>query len=148
MKTVEMLLQSKGHQVMGISPDAPVFDALTLMAEKNVGALLVIEAGRLVGIFSERDYARKIILRGKASKQTPVREIMTSEVVHVSPDHTIEDCMELMTARRIRHLPVLDGGRLVGVISIGDVVKAIISEQVFIIEQLQAYITGPPPPAF
>lgn len=146
MKTVKMLLQSKGHQVMAISPDAPVFDALGLMADKNVGALLVVEAGRLVGIFSERDYARKIILMGKTSKDTPVREIMTANVVHVTPDHTIEDCMGLMTHKHIRHLPVVDDGRLVGVISIGDVVKTIISEQGFIIEQLQAYITGGPQP--
>lgn len=147
MKTVRMLLQSKGDQVMAIAPDAPVFDALRLMADRNVGALLVLEAGRLVGIFSERDYARKIILKGKTSKETPVREIMTSNVVSVAPGQTIEDCMGLMTDKHIRHLPVLDDGRLVGVISIGDVVKAIISEQGFIIEQLHAYITGGPQPA-
>jgi CBS domain-containing protein len=142
MKSVRMLLRAKGDRVLAISPDAPVFEALQLMAEKNVGALLVIEAGRLVGIFSERDYARKIILKGKTSRETPVGEIMTSQVVHVSPDQTLEDCMGLMTDKHIRHLPVLDDGELVGVISIGDVVKDIISEQGFIIEQLQSYITG------
>lgn len=142
MKTVRMLLRAKGSEVLAIAPDAPVFDALVFMAERNVGALLVIDAGRLVGIFSERDYARKIILKGKTSKDTPVREIMTAHVVHVGADETIERCMELMTAKHIRHLPVLDQGALIGVISIGDVVKDIISEQGFVIEQLQAYITG------
>jgi CBS domain-containing protein len=137
-----MLLRAKGHRVLSVSPDTPVFDALELMAERNVGALLVLAEGCLVGIFSERDYARKIILKGKASRTTPVRDIMTSPVVCVSPDQSLEDCMTLMTAKRVRHLPVVDEGHLVGVISIGDVVKDIISEQEFIIEQLQTYISG------
>src|SRR5262249_25689876 len=123
-------------------PDASVFEALKVMAEKNVGALLVIEGERLVGVFSERDYARKVILHGKASKEIPVREIMTAHVLYVRPHQTIEECMALMTDKRVRHLPVLDGEQLIGVISIGDVVKAIIAEQGFIIEQLQNYITG------
>jgi CBS domain-containing protein len=142
MKTVSMLLRAKGREVHSIVPDAPVFDALALMAERNVGALLVTEAGRLVGIFSERDYARKVILKGKTSRETTVREIMSSHVVSVRPEQTITECMALMTERRIRHLPVLEGDELVGIISIGDVVKAIITEQEFEIEQLQSYITG------
>jgi len=142
MKTVAQILRTKGHEVLSVSPELSVFDALGVMAEKNVGALLVVEGGRLAGIFSERDYARKVILKGKASKEIPVREIMTSHVLYVRPEQTIDDCMALMTDKRVRHLPVLDEERLVGVISIGDVVKAIIAEQEFIIEQLQNYITG------
>ena len=142
MKTVAHLLRGKGSEVLSVSPDIPVFEALRVMAEKNVGALLVLEGDRLVGILSERDYARKVILKGKTSKDTPVREIMSSHVLYVRPAQTIEDCMALMTDKRVRHLPVLDESRLVGVISIGDVVKAIIAEQEFLIEQLQNYITG------
>jgi CBS domain-containing protein len=142
MKTVAQLLRTKGQQVLSVSPDMPVFEALGVMADKNVGALLVVEGERLVGIFSERDYARKVILKGKSSKDTPVQEIMSSHVLYVRPEQTIEDCMALMTDKRVRHLPVMEEGRVVGVISIGDVVKAIIAEQEFIIEQLQNYITG------
>ena len=142
MKTVAQLLRGKGQDVLSVAPEASVFDALTVMADKNVGALLVVEGGRLVGIFSERDYARKVILKGKASKEIAVREIMTSHVLYVRPEQTIDDCMALMTDKRVRHLPVLEHDRLVGVISIGDVVKAIIAEQEFMIEQLQNYITG------
>lgn len=143
MKTVSDLLRVKGNQVWSIGPDATVYDALTLMAEKDVGALLVLDnVGQLVGILSERDYARKIVLKGKTSRETPVRAIMTGKVLWVRPDQTIEEIMALMTNKRIRHLPVLEEGRLVGVISIGDVVKAIISEQEFMIEQLANYITG------
>src|SRR5437660_6554155 len=138
MKTVTQLLRGKGQGILSVSPDTPVFDALQVMADKNVGALLVLERGELVGIFSERDYARKIILKGKASKETPVREIMSSHVLYVRPEQTLEDCMALMTDKRVRHLPVLEEGqRVVGVIYIGDVVKDILSEQEFIIEQLQ-----------
>ena len=142
MKTVTQLLRTKGQQVLSVSPDMPVFEALGVMADKNVGALLVVEGERLVGVFSERDYARKVILKGKASKEIPVREIMSTHVLYVRPQQTIEDCMALMTDKRVRHLPVMEEGRVVGVISIGDVVKAIIAEQEFIIEQLQNYITG------
>ena len=142
MKTVAQLLRTKGNEVLSVAPGTAVFEALRRMAEKNVGAVLVLEGERLVGIFSERDYARKVILKGKASKETPVRDIMTTHVLYVRPEQTIEDCMALMTDKRVRHLPVLDEERLAGVISIGDVVKAIIDEQQFIIEQLQNYITG------
>jgi len=142
MKTVTQLLRGKGHDILSVSPDTPVFDALQVMAEKNVGALLVLEREELVGIFSERDYARKIILVGKSSKETAVREIMSSHVLYVRPQQTIEDCMALMTDKRVRHLPVLEDERVIGVISIGDVVKGIISEQEFMIEQLQNYIAG------
>jgi len=143
MKTVRQLLRTKGNDVLSVSPDSAVFEALRRMAEKNVGAVLVLEGERLVGIFSERDYARKVILKGKSSKDTLVREIMSSHVLYVRPEQTIEECMALMTGKRVRHLPVLDEKlRVVGVISIGDVVKDIISEQEFMIEQLQNYITG------
>ena len=143
MKTVRQLLRTKGNDVLSVPPDAAVFEALRRMAEKNVGAVLVLEGERLVGIFSERDYARKVILKGKSSKETLVREIMSSHVLYVRPEQTIEECMALMTGKRVRHLPVLDEKlRVVGVISIGDVVKDIISEQEFMIEQLQNYITG------
>ena len=143
MKTVRELLRNKGYHVWSIGPDATVYEALTLMAEKDVGALLVLDnAGQLVGILSQRDYARKIVLKGKTSRETPVREIMTEKVVWVRPDQTIEECMALMTNKHIRHLPVMEEGRLLGVISIGDVVKDIISEQEFVIAQLENYITG------
>ena len=142
MKTVAQLLRAKPHGVLSVAPDTAVYQALQLMAEKNVGALLVVEGQELVGIFSERDYARKVILKGKSSKEIPVREIMSSHVLYVRPEQTIEDCMALMTDKRVRHLPVLEQGRIVGVISIGDVVKELIAEQQFIIEQLQNYITG------
>lgn len=142
MNFVTEILKTKGHDVWTVSPDSTVYDALQVMADKNVGALMVLERDEVVGVFSERDYARKVILKGKASKDTLVREIMSTELVWVRPDQTIEVCMNLMTNKRIRHLAVLDEGRLVGVISIGDVVKAIISEQEFTIQQLEHYITG------
>ena len=119
-----------------------VYDALTLMAEKNLGAVLVMDGARIAGIFSERDYARKVTLKGKSSRETPVKEIMTQDVLFVRPGHSIEDCMALMTDKRIRHLPVMEGEKLMGVISIGDVVKAIISENKFVIKQLEDYISG------
>ena len=142
MKTVSQLLQTKGCHVWSIGPEAWVIDALKLMADKEVGALLVLEAGQVVGILSERDYARKVSLQGKSSKSTRVGEIMTEKVVYVRPDQTVGDCMALMTSKRIRHLPVLEGDQLMGVISIGDVVKAVISEQEFMITQLENYIIG------
>ena len=142
MKSISQLLHAKGREVWSVTPDTSVYDALKLMADKNVGALLVLEANRLVGIFSERDYARKVILKGKASKDTPVKEIMSPDVLFVRPENSIEECMALMTDKRFRHLPVLEGNQVVGVISIGDVVKTIISEQEFTISQLENYITG------
>ena len=142
METVGQLLRAKGHDVWSVSPGASVYEALELMAEKNIGAVLVVDQGRLVGIMSERDYARKVILKGRFSRDTPVREIMTERVVYVRPEQTLGQCMALMTEKRIRHLPVMANDQLIGVISIGDVVKAIISDQEFIIEQLETYITG------
>jgi CBS domain-containing protein len=142
MKTVGQLLQIKGNQVWSISPDALVIDALKLMAERGIGALIVLDAGQVVGIISERDYARKVSLLGKSSKTTPVSEIMTEKVVYVRPEQTMADCMALMTNKRIRHLPVIEHDQLSGVISIGDVVKEVISEQEFMIEQLENYIIG------
>ena len=143
MKTVANLLRSKAHQsVHTVTPEASVFDAVKLMADKNIGALLVMEAEQVAGIITERDYARKIVLMSRSSKQTPVREIMTSAVMYVRPDQTSEECMVLMTENRLRHLPVIDDGRLLGIISIGDLVKDIIAEQRFTIEQLEHYISG------
>jgi CBS domain-containing protein len=140
MKTVNEILLAKANKLLSIAPDASVLDALKLMAEREVGALVVLEGEKLAGIFSERDYARKVILFGKSSRDTPVSEIMTHKVVCVRPDQSVEDCMALMTDKRIRHLPVLQAERVIGVISIGDVVKEVISEQRFVIEQLEHYI--------
>jgi len=142
MKTIRRLLESKGRDIWSARPDTSVYDALQLMAEHNVGALLVLEADNLVGIFSERDYARKVVLKGKTSRGTTVGEIMSRRVSYVRTDQTIEESMALMTDKHIRHLPVLEDEKLVGVISIGDVVKAVISEQEFLIGQLENYITG------
>ena len=140
MKTVKQLLQAKGSEIHTIAPGARVFDALKVMAEKDVGALVVVENGKLAGIISERDYARKVILHGKSSHEMEVREIMTAKVVTVQPAQTVEYCMALMTNRRIRHLPVTDGEQLVGVLSIGDLVKEVIAEQEQTIKQLESYI--------
>ena len=143
MKKVAQILRSKSDQaVHTIDPTATMFDALKLMAEKNIGALLIVEGETIVGMLSERDYARKVILMGRSSKDTPIRDVMTSPVMYVSPQQSTEECMALMTESRLRHLPVLDDGRLIGLISIGDLVKDIISEQSFVIEQLQCYISG------
>ena len=142
MGKVRNILQKKTNVVLSVIPDTTVYDALDLMVEKNVGALLVLENNSLMGIFTERDYARKVILKGKASKETLIREIMTEDPVVVTPENTIEDCMRLMTNKFIRHLPVVENGELKGIISIGDVVKFIIEEQKFIIENLEHYITG------
>ena len=143
MKSVAQILGSKPEQtVVSVTPSTSVFDAVKLMAEKNIGALLVMEEQKIAGIVTERDYARKIVLLGRSSKETPVREIMTFPVMVVRPDQTNEECMALMTDNRVRHLPVVDEGRLIGLISIGDLVKDIISEQKFIIEQLEHYISG------
>jgi len=143
MKSVAQILASKREQaVQSIAPSASVYDAIKLMAEKRIGALLVMEGEKVAGIITERDYARKIVLMGRSSKETPVRDIMTSAVMHVRPDQTNEECMALMTDKRVRHLPVMEDGKLVGLISIGDLVKDIISEQKFIIDQLEHYIKG------
>jgi CBS domain-containing protein len=142
MKTVKQILQSKtrGIGILSISPDATVYDALKLMAEKEVGALLVMEADKVVGIISERDYARKVILHGKSSKEIHVSDIMTSNIVYVNTAQTVDECMALMTDKRVRHLPVYEGDRLIGVVSIGDLVKEAISEREYIIKQLESYI--------
>jgi CBS domain-containing protein len=142
MKTVGDVLRAKGNAVCAAKPDETVYHALTVMAEKNIGALIILEGERVVGIFSERDYARQVVLKGKASKDTPLRDVMTSRVVFVRPEHTLEECMALMTDKRIRHLPVLKEAQLAGILSIGDVVKAVISEKEFLISQLENYITG------
>jgi len=142
MKTVRDILRLKGNDCWCVAPSDSVFDAMKLMAEREVGALLVTERDNLVGIISERDYARKVILQGRSSKTTQVREIMTARVVYADPNQGVEECMAVMTEKRIRHLPVMDAGRLCGVISIGDLVKSIITEQKFIIEQLERYISG------
>ena len=142
MKTVNDMLRDKGHSVWSVAPDATVFEALELMAAKNVGAVLVLDGNRLVGIMSERDYARKVTLLGKTSKDTPVSEIMTGRVLYVSADQTIQECMALMTEKRIRHLPVMEDNRVIGVVTIGDVGRAIIADQQFMLEQLEHYITG------
>lgn len=140
MESVSQLLRNKGGGVLSVTPETSVYDALKLMAEKNVGALLVMEGGALRGIMSERDYARKVILLGKSSQDIAVRDIMSDKVVTVSPTQTVDACMALMTDRRIRHLPVVDNGRVIGVLSIGDLVKAVIAEQQQTIQQLESYI--------
>jgi CBS domain-containing protein len=143
MTTVSQILKSKPDQnIATTTPETSVFDAIKQMAERNVGALVVLDGGRIAGVFSERDYARKVVLLGRSSKSTPVREVMTSPVMTVRPDQTNEECMALMTQHRLRHLPVMEGERMAGVISIGDLVKDIISEQKQIIEQLEHYIAG------
>lgn len=142
MQQVKHLLAAKGNAVYAVAPDAAVYEALQQMADKNVGALAVIRGDELVGIVSERDYARKVVLKDRSSRETPVSEIMTPGVVTVGPDASVDDCMRLCTDNRLRHLPVLDGGRVVGMVSIGDLVKATISEQRETINQLESYIVG------
>ena len=142
MTTVRNILEVKGALVWSVGPDALIFDALALMAEKNIGTVLVTRGTALLGIFSERDYARKVILKGKTSQAAAVSEVMTPNVVIVGPEQSIDDCMALMTAKHIRHLPVLEHNKLIGMISIGDVVKAIVSEREQTIEHLKNYITG------
>lgn len=140
--TIRQLLDEKGRTVYTIGPDESVFEAIRRMAEKGIGALLVTEGNRPVGIVTERDYARKVILKGRSSKETPVREIMTPDFIYVRPDQTIEEAMAIMTEKRVRHLPVIEEGRLIGIVSIGDVVKSIIEHQQFVIDQLTNYIHG------
>ena len=144
MRTVRDILQRKGTEVWSVTPETTVIDALKLMAEKNIGAVLVLDEDRVAGVLSERDYARKVTLQGRSSQDTTAREIMSERVVGVEPQQTVEECMALMTDKRIRHLPVVEGGEVIGVVSIGDIVKNIISEQEFLIEQLEHYITGTP----
>lgn len=142
MGTVAQLLEAKGREVFSIGPDNTVFEAVSLMAEKGIGALLVMQGDKLVGIITERDYARKIVLEDRSSRKTPVRDVMTTRVLCVPPDRTVEECMALMTDKRARHLPVVDHKRVVGIVSIGDLVKTVIEEQQFIVQQLQQYISG------
>ncbi len=142
MRTVRQLLEGKSSDIWSIGPSDSVFEAIKLMADKGVGALLVLDGDSLVGILSERDYARKVILKGRSSKETSVKDIMTEKVLFVDPERTIDECMAIMTSKRIRHLPVMKDDRLIGIFSSGDVIKAMISEQEFIIEQLENYIKG------
>ena len=142
METVRSMLRHKGSEIFWLTPEATVYEAVAMMADKGVGALLVLSGGKLSGIVSERDYARKVILKGKHSHEMQVKEIMTSPVFTVSPGHSVEDCMRVITAHRIRHLPVMDGDALVGMVSIGDVVRSIISAQAHTIDQLSSYIEG------
>jgi CBS domain-containing protein len=142
MRTVKDILRAKGSKVYSIAPDATVYEALNRMADKNVGAMLVFEGNDLVGLISERDYSRKTILKGRFSKETAVREIMTTEAVTVHPDDDIEACMELFTDKHVRHLPVVEKSKVVGIVSIGDIVKSIIDYKEFIIEELENYIKG------
>ena len=139
---ISSILVGKGGQIWSVPPDASVYEAIEAMADKQIGALMVISEGNLVGIISERDYARKVILEGKSSKQTQVKDIMTSPVIFVTPQHTVDECMKVITSRHIRHLPVLQAEKVVGMVSIGDLVKLIISEQDQTIDQLYDYITG------
>lgn len=142
MGTVKHLLQKKGNIVLSITPESSVYDALEVLENNNVGALVVVDGETLVGIFTERDYARKVVLKGRSSKETLVRDIMTERPIFVTPDNSIDDCMQIMTDKFIRHLPVLENGKLLGVISIGDVVKFVIEEKNFIIENLEHYIVS------
>lgn len=142
MTTIAQLLKTKGNEIWSVAPSDMVYDAIKIMAARGIGALLVMEGEKLAGIFSERDYARKIVLEGKSSRETTVADIMTTDVVHATPDESIEDCMSTMTENHFRHLPVLEDGGVVGVISIGDLVKVIIVEQKELIKQLERYISG------
>ncbi|MDJ0655034.1 MAG: CBS domain-containing protein [Xanthomonadales bacterium] len=142
METINQLLDEKGHEVFAVSPESPVYDAIEMMADKGVGALLVMEGDNLAGVVSERDYARKVILKGKSSRSTQVRDIMTAEVVSVSPHDTVDQCLAVMTQNKIRHLPVLEDGGVVGVLSIGDLVKSVIDDQKHQIQSLEQYISG------
>lgn len=142
MRTVRQLLEAKAPEIFAIGPDSPVIEAIRLMAEKRIGAVLVIEGGRLVGILSERDYARKIVLQGRSSADTPVRTIMTAQVITVGLDDSADHCMQIVTDHRIRHLPVVHNGQVLGVVSIGDLVKAVIEDQQLELDQLQRYIAS------
>ena len=140
MTTVQQILNEKGHQILSVDPDASVFDAIQEMTDKDVGALLVVENNRLLGLFTERNYTRNVILKGKSSPKTPVRDVMTSPIMTARPQQSVSECMAVMTEKRVRHLPVLEDSNLLGIISIGDLVKSIIADQQFTIEQLEQYI--------
>jgi CBS domain-containing protein len=142
MRTIRQILEQKGYEVLTIDPGASVYSAIEIMADNGIGSLMVMEDNRPVGLISERDYARKVILMGRSSRDTEVREVMTTHVYCVHPEQTVEECMALMTEKRVRHLPVTEDSRLLGIVSIGDLVKSIIAEQQFIIEQLEHYICG------
>lgn len=142
MKTVQQLLDAKGGRIFSIAPDSPVYDALVIMADKHIGALVVLEGERLAGIFSERDYAREVVLKGRSSRTTPVRDIMSTNVITVSPAENVEECMNLMSGKRIRHLPVIENNKVIGLLSIGDLVKETIEYQKFLIKQMESYIQG------
>lgn len=144
---IREILNFKGGAAWSVSPESTVFQSIQMMADKNVGALLVVENGKLVGIISERDYTRKVALKGRSSKDTSVRDILSGNPVRVTPEHTVEDCLKLMTEHRVRHLPVLEGEKILGVISIGDLVNRVISQQHTTIQQLETYITGFPTPS-
>ncbi len=141
MASVKQILQGKGHDVWSVGPEASVYDAIEIMADKEVGALVVMEGESLVGVFTERDYARKIVLQGRSSRDTKIKDIMTSRVAYARPGQSVEECMAVMTEKRIRHLPVIEDEKLLGIISIGDLVKSIIEEQQHVIEQLEQYIS-------
>lgn len=142
MKTINQLLSNKGLNVISVMPDTLVYDALVIMAEKHIGALLVLEGDHLAGIFSERDYAREVALKGKSSRTTPVKEVMSSKIITVTAKHTVEECMSLMSGKRIRHLPVIENDKVIGILSIGDLVQETIAEQELLIKQLESYIQG------
>ena len=140
--TIGNILQLKGRTVWSVSPEATVLEAIQLLADKNVGVLMVMSGEKLVGVFSERDYTRKVVLKGRTSKETKVGEITSALVVSVTETHSVDECMRLMTEQRVRHLPVLEGGKLVGLVSIGDLVNWIISSQNVALEQMESYLTG------
>ena len=142
MKTLKQLLDEKGRDIWSLAPDDTVFDAIKLMAEKSIGALAVLKAGKLIGMITERDYARKVILKEKSSKAISISDIMTTKVIYARSDQSVDECMAVMTEKRVRHLPVFEAEKLIGIVSIGDLVKAIIEEQQFVIEQLEQYISG------
>jgi len=144
METIRQILEKKGNQIHSVTPETTVYDTLNLMADKNIGAVLVLDEGRLVGIMSERDYARKVVLKGKFSKEIPVNEIMSSNVICIEPDQTIKNTQAVMIQKRIRHLPVMEEDNLVGLVSIGDIVNAVLDDNKFMIDQLVTYITGIP----
>ena len=144
METIRQILNKKGNQIFSVTPETTVYDALMLMADKNIGAVLVLDDGKLVGIMSERDYARKVVLKGKFSKEIPVKEIMSPNVICIEPDQTISNTKAVMIQKRIRHLPVMENDKLLGIVSIGDVVDAVLEENTFMIDQLATYIKGAP----